>query len=136
MGPDPIIPDYAGANVRGIVPALLGPTTWADALPAWMPPVVGAARQVVLLVLDGLGWDQLQEHRALMPALTSLTGGAITTVVPTTTATALSSIATGLTPAEHGLIGYRVVLGGEVINVLRWAANGDDRRRSPGQPPR
>ena len=27
-------------------------------------------------------------------------------MAPTTTATALSSIATGLTPAEHGLIGY------------------------------
>jgi hypothetical protein len=27
------------------------------------------------------------------------------------------------------LIGYRIVLGGEVLNVLRWAVNGDDRRR-------
>ena len=64
-----------------------------------------------------------------MPVLSSLEGGRITTVAPTTTSTALSSIATGLTPGEHGLIGYRMVVGGEILNVLRWAVNGDDRRR-------
>ena len=70
-----------------------------------------------------------------MPALTSMAGGPITTVAPTTTATALSSIATGLTPAEHGLLGYRMMLGGEVLNVLRWnSVGGDDRRRA--HPPR
>jgi len=129
----PIIPDYGGANVRGIVPALLGPGDWSSSLPDWMPEPVAGADQVVLLVLDGLGWDQLQERRGLAPTLAGMTGGPITTVAPTTTATALSSIATGLTPAEHGLVGYRIVLGGEVVNVLRWTADGEDRRRS--QPP-
>ena len=114
----PIVPDYGGANVRGIVPALLGPEPWATSLPSWMPAIVAEARQVVLLVLDGLGWDQLQSHREHAPTIASLTGGRITTVAPTTTATALSSIATGLTPGEHGLVGYRMVLGGEVMNVL------------------
>ena len=65
-----------------------------------------------------------------MPTLVVAGGRPITTVAPTTTATALSSIATGLTPGEHGLIGYRMVLGGEVLNVLRWAVDGDDRRRA------
>jgi hypothetical protein len=130
MSPAPIVPDYAGANVRGIIPALLGPSTWNGQLPEWMPQVLAEADQIVLLVLDGLGWDQFQEHAALMPALSSLSGGCITTVVPTTTSTALSSIATGLTPGEHGLIGYRIVVAGEILNVLRWAVNGDDRRRA------
>jgi hypothetical protein len=130
----PILPDYAGANVRGIVPALLGPGSWNSSLPAWMPEVVSSANQAVLLVLDGLGWDQLQERRHVAPTIASLAGGPITTVAPTTTATALSSITTGLTPGEHGLIGYRIVLGGEVVNLLQWAAAGQDRRRS--QPPR
>jgi hypothetical protein len=129
----PIVPDYAGANVRGIIPALLGPGAWSSSLPDWMPEAVRAADQAVLLVLDGLGWDQLEDHRRLVPAIASLRGGPITTVAPTTTATALSSIATGLTPGEHGLIGYRMVLGGEVVNVLRWSADGHDRSRS--QPP-
>ncbi len=132
--PGPMIPDYAGANVRGIVPALLGPGKWNASLPAWFPEPVSHAEQVVLLILDGLGWEQLQERRPLMPALSSMVGGAITTVAPSTTATALSSIATGLTPAEHGLLGYRMMMGGEVINVLRWNTASGDRRRS--HPPR
>jgi hypothetical protein len=126
----PIIPDYAGANVRGIVPALLGPASWTSGLPDWMPSSVAGARSVVLLVLDGLGWDQLQDHRDLMPTVASMTGGPIHTVAPTTTATALSSITTGLTPAEHGLVGYRIVLGGEIMNVLRWTVGEQAVRRS------
>jgi hypothetical protein len=132
--PEPLLPDYAGACVRGIVPALLGPGDWATALPAWMPDPVRAAEQVVLLVIDGLGWDQFEEHRDLLPTLAEMAGGAITTVAPTTTATALSSIATGLTPAEHGLLGYRMLLGGEVLNILRWTSTNGDRRRA--HPPR
>lgn len=127
--PAPIIPEYSGANVRGIVPALLGPAAWPAALPDWIPSNVSGARQVVLLVLDGLGWDQLQERRQLAPTLASMQGRRITTVAPTTTATALTSIATGLTPGEHGLIGYRIALGGEVLNVLRWSVDSEDRRR-------
>lgn len=126
----PIIPDYAGANVRGIIPALLGPSTWANTVPNWMPDAVRAADAVVLLVLDGLGWDQLQDHSELAPTLMSMQGQSIHTVAPTTTATALSSITTGLTPGEHGLVGYRMALGGEVMNVLRWAVGNQQVRRS------
>ncbi|MDQ3468969.1 MAG: alkaline phosphatase family protein [Actinomycetota bacterium] len=128
--PAPIIPDYAGANVRGIVPALLGPGDWSDSLPWWVPEPVKGAAQTVLLVLDGLGWEQLQDRLDVAPTLAGLSGHAITTVAPTTTATALCSIATGLTPAEHGLVGYRMMLGGEVLNVLRWHSSGGDRRRA------
>ncbi len=66
--PDPtglVLPDYAGANVRGIVPALLAPR--GAPKPAWMPSVVAGADQVVLLVLDGLGWEQLQARRDIAP---------------------------------------------------------------------
>jgi hypothetical protein len=129
----PIVPDYAGANVRGVVPALLGPSPWATSLPEWFPEPVRHAKQVVLLVLDGLGWDQLCDRPTIAPTIASLDGARITTVAPTTTSTALSSIATGLTPGEHGLVGYRMVLGGEVLNVLRWSTGGQDRQRS--QPP-
>jgi hypothetical protein len=130
----PIIPDYGGANVRGIVPALLGPASWATGLPSWMPQPVSSADAVVVLVLDGLGWDQLQDHLELMPTVGSMVGGPIHTVAPTTTATALTSITTGLTPAEHGLIGYRIMIGGEVMNVLRWYVGDQAVRRS--HPPR
>ena len=68
----PIVPDYAGANVRGIVPALLGPGDWSSSLPDWFPDAARGANQAVLLVLDGLGWDQLQERRHLVPTLAAM----------------------------------------------------------------
>ncbi|MGD9702055.1 MAG: alkaline phosphatase family protein [Acidimicrobiia bacterium] len=129
MGSEPVLPTYAGANLRGIIPALLGPkrTAW---LPSWFPAPAHGADQVVVLLVDGLGWEQLQERPQLAPTLTGLAGGPITSVVPSTTSTALTSVVTGLTPAEHGIIGYRIDLGGEVMNVLRWStANGDARKR-------
>ncbi|MDO8363633.1 MAG: alkaline phosphatase family protein [Actinomycetota bacterium] len=127
MTPAPTLPSYAGANVRGIVPALLAPR--GAALPAWMPAPVHGARQVVLLVVDGLGWEQLQERRTLAPTLAALAGGPITTVAPSTTGTALTSITTGLTPGEHGVVGYRMEMAGEVLNVLRWSIGQGDSRR-------
>ena len=85
---------------------------------------------MVLLVLDGLGWNALQEHKDRLPTIAGMTGGAITTVVPSTTATALTSICTGLTPAQHGVLGYRMVVSGEVLNVLRWSSS-DTRPPDP-----
>lgn len=126
MNDQPIFPDYS-ANVRAIVPALLGPQQATDR--QWMPGPVRTARQVVILVLDGLGWEQLDEHRRHMPTLAGFEGGPITTVAPSTTSTALTSITTGLTPGEHGLIGYRIDVSGEVLNVLRWGTAGGDARR-------
>lgn len=122
--PTPCIPEYRGANVCGIVPGLLGGAN----LPDWMPPAVADASAVVVLVLDGLGWRQLEERANVAPALNSLEGGAISTVAPSTTATALSSIATGLTPAEHGILGYRMLMRGAVTNMLRWATDEGVRR--------
>jgi hypothetical protein len=126
--PVPLLPNYSGANVRGIVPALLAPSSVA--LPEWMPAAVRGARQVVLMVIDGLGWEQLRERAHVAPTLAAMTGGPITTVAPSTTASALASIATGLTPGEHGLVGYRMEVAGEVLNVLRWNTSRGDARRS------
>lgn len=127
MTPAPTLPRYSGANVRGLVPALLAPR--GATAPAWIPAEAAAARQVVLLVVDGLGWEQLQERTHLAPTLAAMSGGPITTVAPSTTATALTSITTGLTPGEHGLVGYRMEMAGEVLNVLRWSTGHGDSRR-------
>lgn len=119
-----VLPDYAGRCVTNVVPALLGGPT-----PAWLPPEA-LSEQVVLLVLDGLGWLQLQERLHCAPTLASLAGGPITTVAPSTTATALTSISTGLPPGEHGIVGYRIHVQGDVLNVLRWTTKqGDSRLR-------
>ena len=121
----PALPDYAGACVSNVVPALLEP---GARTPAWMPSVAVEADRVVLLVLDGVGWHQLQERRHLAPTLAGMAGGPIRTVLPTTTATALTSISTGATPGDHGLVGYRISVDGEVLNVLRWTTRHGDAR--------
>lgn len=128
--PRPVLPDYGGASLPSVVPTLLD---GEGERPGWLPEPVAGARQVVLLVLDGLGWEQLLERPDLTPTLTSMVGGPITSVAPTTTATALTSLTTGLPPAVHGVLGYRVQVNrGEVMNVLRWnTKRGDAREEVP-----
>jgi predicted AlkP superfamily pyrophosphatase or phosphodiesterase len=129
--PEPVVPAYGGACVEGLVPALLD--RFERAPPSWIPEPVARAEQVVLFVVDGLGWEQLGEREAQAPTLAGMAGGPITSVAPTTTATALTSITTGLTPAAHGVLGYRVrVETGEIMNVLQWrTASGDARSKVP-----
>jgi hypothetical protein len=127
VAPTRVLPDYAGSCVSNVVPAL---TLHHDIGRGWVPDDVLRARQVVLLVLDGLGWEQLSARLELAPTLAAMRGAAITTVAPSTTATALTSLTTGTTPGEHGVVGYRIRTGGEILNTLRWTtAAGDARER-------
>ena len=114
----PVLPDYRGACLSNVVPALLGPPEAAE----WLPAPALEAKAVVLLLVDGMGWEQLQERTGLAPVLSAMEGGPITTVAPTTTTTALTSLVTGATPGEHGLIGYQIHVQGQVLNALRWTA--------------
>jgi Type I phosphodiesterase / nucleotide pyrophosphatase len=129
VDPGPVLPLYGGACLDGLVPGLLAAP---GSRPCWLPEPAKSAAQVVLLVLDGLGWRQLQERLSLAPAIGGLGGGPITSVVPTTTATALSSIALGCAPCVHGVVGYRLLVegpgGDEVLNVLRWRTPSGDAR--------
>ncbi|WP_420436682.1 alkaline phosphatase family protein [Candidatus Poriferisocius sp.] len=114
----PVLPDYRAACLSNVVPALLGPP---DAT-GWLPAPAREAKGVVLLLVDGMGWEQLQERTRLAPVLSGMEGGPITTVAPTTTTTALTSLTTGAAPGEHGLIGYQIHIQGQVLNALRWTA--------------
>ena len=126
-GIDAVLPDYSGACVCNLLPALLDPT---DTKPSWLPAAAAEADRVVLLVLDGVGWHQLQRRLHLAPTLAAMTGGPIHSVLPTTTATALTSITTGRPPGEHGVVGYRLAVDGEVLNILRWTTRRGDARES------
>lgn len=133
--PAPLMaPDYDGAYLGSVVPALQAAP---GERPSWLPPLLAGARQVVLLVLDGLGWLQLQQKAHRAPFLSSLQGRPITSVAPTTTATALCSLALGMSPAAHGIVGYKFAVDGpsgrEVLNVLRWTTQSGDAR--PFLPP-
>jgi hypothetical protein len=120
---EPVKPDYSGANVVNLIPALVGirPVDW-------LPTAVDGARATVLLVLDGLGADVVASPVA-PPELAAMDGRSITTVVPSTTPAALTSITTGLAPSQHGVTGYRMRVDDDVLNVIRWQRA--DGRRAP-----
>ena len=88
---------------------------------------------MVLVVLDGLGDDQLDERSALAPVLHASRLAPLTSVAPSTTAAALTSMSTGVAPGRHGLVGYRFALGGEVLQALRWTVG--DRDAAGTHPP-
>ena len=127
MQPVPVIPDYSGANLTGIIPGcLLGAS---GRRPNWFPQPLQEAERIVLLVIDGLGYEQLQRHAHIAPHLMSLIGGSITTIAPSTTASALTSLVTGASPAEHGIVGYRMDMGDSIMNSLRWWSDTRDLRK-------
>ncbi|MET8681213.1 nucleotide pyrophosphatase/phosphodiesterase family protein [Streptomyces sp. NPDC004647] len=87
------------------------------------------ADRVCVFLVDGLGWEQLKSHPDEAPFLTGLlassrggTGAPITAGFPSTTATSLASVGTGLPPGAHGLSGYTVrdPDTGALMNQLRW----------------
>lgn len=89
-------------------------TEYGRRLAAVMPTVYttvaqGRVSQAVVLVIDGLGWVNLKEYAAAAPQLCALRGKRITTVAPSTTAAAITTITTGTLPAEHGLLGYQIL---------------------------
>jgi predicted AlkP superfamily pyrophosphatase or phosphodiesterase len=127
MQPVPFIPDYSGANLTGIIPGCLLGTSGRR--PQWFPQPLQQAERIVLLVIDGLGYEQLQRHAHLAPNLMSLVGGSITTIAPSTTASALTSLVTGASPAEHGIVGYRMDMGDSIMNSLRWWSDTRDLRK-------
>jgi len=130
-----VMPSYGASSLDSLVPALLQAP---GERPVWLPGPLGGAPQVVLLALDGLGWRQLQDRCRWAPVLVGLEGGPISSVAPTTTAAALTSLTTGMVPAAHGIVGYKFAVAGpsgpEVLNVLRWTTRSGDAR--PFVPPR
>lgn len=122
---NPKLPDYGGGCIADLVPTILGFETpdWPQAELKQRPlldEAVLAARSIVLILLDGLGAEQLAAHACLCPTLTEMSARTITTVAPTTTASALTSFATGAPPGEHGIVGYRIPTQEGNLNVLRW----------------
>lgn len=131
--PSLVLPAYGDACLTSVIPTLLGAAsrTTAEEM-TWIPGTLDLKLPTVLLVLDGLGWNQLEARRQLAPTMASMSSTRITSTAPSTTATALTSITTGLTPGEHGIVGYRMHMGDSVMNTLRWGnETGDCRRKFP-----
>lgn len=83
-----------------------------------------ASDRYVLVMVDGLGWHQLRAHLRAVDYFGYLLGDArpITSAVPSTTATSLTTLGTGRPPGQHGMLGYRFWLPERqaVLNPLLW----------------
>lgn len=102
------LPDYHGGGIvnlmSSITTALGGSSPYAP-LAALPPDALAGARHLVLLVVDGLGHDYLLGHDG---ALRQHLRGQMTSVFPSTTASAIPTFLTGLAPQQHGLTGWHM----------------------------
>jgi hypothetical protein len=89
------------------------------------------AQIVVSVILDGVGWRRLELLRAeglvnLEPFLTDGVCLPLTSVFPTTTTAALSTLSTGESPAVHGVLGYKLFRPelGTIVDMIKLAPPG------------
>ncbi len=118
-----VIPSYTGNNLVNLVAELERRLTGHSPTRGLQPDLAGLippARNYLLLIFDGLGAGQLSHPRAEKMRASHRSN--LEAPFPTTTTVGLSSISTGLTPLQHGVIGYRQWLPdlGKVVNLLRW----------------
>ena len=127
-------PAYGSRSLCDVLPAVsraLGAAPDSTAPTLDLPP----APAYVVFLIDGLGSDLLAHHAHAAPYLSSLlTPGATATAgVPSTTATSLTSLGTGLTPGAHGVVGFtsRVPGSDRLLNALFWDKDVDPVQWQP-----
>jgi len=104
-------PDYQGGSLLNLMASLSaeldGPALDMAGLRQNTLSGIGRHRHVVLLLIDGLGVQQL---RKLGPdsCLRQHQADTLSTVFPATTSAAITSLMTGQSPASHGLIGWHL----------------------------
>ena len=82
--------------------------------------------RIALLLVDGMGQETINRYGSEFPALAALTQHSVlNSTFPSTTATALATLGTGVLPGIHGMLGYtvRVPRSGEpgrLLNALKW----------------
>jgi hypothetical protein len=133
---DFLAPAYGDRSLADVLPAVghaLGARVpgWPEAPRLALPP----SPAYVVFLVDGLGAELLASHAHAAPYLSSLvtpdsTG---TAGVPSTTATSLTSLGTGLTPGSHGVVGFtsRVPGSDRLLNALFWDKDIDPLQWQP-----
>lgn len=133
------LPDYDGGglvNVAATVLDLCGARGPADPPPlrGVDPALLEGVRTIVLVLCDGLGSEQLQRLASAgdVPFISRILDRAArhddaqlidaTTIFPSTTAAAITTLQTARTPQEHGNIAYFLWLEefAMVAQMLRW----------------
>ncbi len=129
---DFIAPHYEGLSILNIPNSIC---QWLGAPPlSTMPPLVpevlesidGKIQKVLLILMDALALHRLQAWLARHPEMVwnrlipSGTFAPLTSIVPSTTSAALTTLWTGQPAAQHGIVGYEVWLKeyGVVANMI------------------
>ncbi len=116
------LPSYGSGTLADVLPTIAA-NLGLPGFEASLPSVPKASKYVVLLV-DGLGWHMVRSAISYAPYLADLFGDAacLTSGVPSTTATSLTSLGTGLVPGRHGVAGYtfRDPHSGRLLCSLAW----------------
>lgn len=128
---DPHFPDYSGVGFVNLIASLVeacGGAPRHPPLAALAPAELRAARNVVLLIVDGLG-DRYLCANGAEGNFARRRRGSISAVFPSTTASAITTSYTGATPLEHGLTGWFTYFGeaGCVAAPLPFCSRGDKK---------
>jgi hypothetical protein len=112
------LPSYDGfgiSNLPSTVASLLDAGTIA--LPTLNGDIVDIGSKyssVVVILVDALGWKLVKkcrnESRQLEALVDMFQPKPITTAFPSTTSTVLTTLNTGYSPAEHGVVGYSMYI--------------------------
>ena len=128
---EPVTPEYGARTLGGLLPGAAAALGVPTGLPAIALPTTSA---VCVVLIDGLGAQLLAESADCAPFLASLAdgttgqlGSGLRVGCPTTTATSMGSLGTGLPPGQHGLLGYEILdpARGVLLNELRWSPDTD-----------
>ncbi len=101
-------PDYSGGGLVNLMASIVEACGGRALHPCLKDFSLGEPRNLVLLVVDGLGDNYLVRHGGELAARRRR---AITSVFPSTTASAITTSYTGCTPLEHGLTGWFTYFG-------------------------
>jgi hypothetical protein len=122
------VPRYGDASLSDVMPSVLAALEVGEDNRLGLAPT----QRVVVLLVDGLGLLSMREQAAAAPYLSSMACTELTVGFPSTTATSLASLSTGVPAGEHGITGYTSYDddSGQVVNWLAWQPVGrkDDLR--------
>ena len=107
-----VLPDYGACGLFGLagaIGAFLDGARWSPPGEPGASEAAGEGRSPVLvfILVDGLGDDFLQRHGA-GGSLLAHRRRRLTSVFPSTTASAVTTLLTGLAPVTHGLTGWHI----------------------------
>lgn len=130
-----VAPNYGGrsiVNLPASIAHILGGRHTTPGLEAGLiDALASGVRRVVLVIVDALGYDFLTRALEANPDNgfhTLLKNGgqlaSLTSVFPSTTTAALTSLWSGYTPAEHGAVGFQLFLRGANLraNMIKFQA--------------